>query len=161
MSEKNPLEKEVSYSYPTEAERIRAKNLPPQKPQKEEKNVEQWGEEANSYLKHHNLPKRVVDVDGGQELYNSTWHNFLIIFFILVLIGGIIFGCWGIYNDKFKTVFYDNSTVVCEAPTIPTCPTAPACPACPGLSCGNVTVQIPDNLKITVESNLTEGNESD
>lgn len=160
MSKENPFEKEVSYSYPTtEAERRKGQPLPSTE-KKPEKDVEKWGEDANSYLREHKLPKRVVDVERGQEIYNSTWHNFLIIFFILILIGGIIFGCWGIYNDKFKTVFYDNSTVVCEAPTIPECPTAPACPSCPSLSCGNVTVQIPDNLQLTIENNYTGGNES-
>jgi cytochrome c biogenesis protein ResB len=159
MSRDNPFDKQVSYNYPTEAERQRAKPLPTEN--KQEKDVEKWEQDANAYLREHKLPKRVINTEGSQELYNSVWHNFLIIFFILVLIGGIIFGCWGIYNDKFKTVINDNSTVVCEAPTIPECPTAPSCPVCPSLSCGNVSLACGDYY--IDPSNFTGGdnNETD
>lgn len=165
MKKDNPFEKEVNYYYPTAQEKPVAKQQAPIKEPVQEparpKDVEKWEKDANAYLEHNNIPKRVINMDGHDEIYDSRWHNFLIVFFLIAVVAFMAFAGWGIYNDKFKTVFYDNSTVVCEAPIIPECPIAPACPSCPSLSCGNVTVQIPDNLQITFENNLTGGNESD
>src|SRR3990167_9568058 len=96
MAKDNSLYKEVSYNYPTE----KPKPLPTE--QKQEKDVEKWEEDANAYLKHHDIPKRVVDIRRNQEVYNSFWHNFLIIFFLISIIGFMVFAGWGIYNDKFK-----------------------------------------------------------
>lgn len=95
------------------------------------KDVEQWSEQSNSYLKHHKIPKRVIDLENHEEVYNSVWHNFLIIVFILTIITALVILSWGVITDKFGTTFVDNSTMICNVDI----PDIPVCPECPSTSC--------------------------
>jgi len=100
-----------------------------------------WADKSNKTLKERGSNNRVV---------NIIWHNFLIILLVISIIVGICFVSWGIYNDKFKTQITDNSMVICNSTT--KCEGSNlSCPKCE-LNCGNVTVQIPETLKVTLEN---------
>lgn len=158
-NKKNPFEKNIEYN-PDDFKK--SEKVIEAKENKVEKDPNEWQEQSNAYAKAHGIPKRVIDIDRNQDIYNSTWHNFLIIFMILTIISvGIIFS-WGTINDKFGTKFYDNSTMVCNI----TIPEYPTCPQCPSASCGDVNVpecpvcpSFPEEINIVLSDEL-EGNES-
>ncbi|MCX6748448.1 MAG: hypothetical protein NT076_02485 [Candidatus Pacearchaeota archaeon] len=147
--EENPFNKQVEgYYRPAFKQREEEEHIavPLQKPLKrnaeapqEEKQIveDKWAEKSNEVLKETGSTKRVVDPGNGQEVYSKTWHNFLIVFFVLTIIAGIgWFGYLG-YTDHFKTEVSVNNTNVCAE--IPKCPEPPVIPKCPdcSLSCGN------------------------
>ena len=69
-----------------------------------EKDVEEnWARRSNKKLKQRG---------SGYRVRSIFWSNFLITVLILTIIIGVSFVSWGIYNDKFKTQIFDNSSVV-------------------------------------------------
>ena len=92
-----------------------------------------WKKRTNQGLFERGSKNRVV---------NTTFYNFMVVLLVLCVIAGIVFVSWGIYNDKFKTEFFDNSTTVCEGSSFE-CPSIsiPKCElSCPNLNCGNITI---------------------
>lgn len=82
-----------------EPEKKETKPLPKQDP-------EQWKEQANNYFKGNGVPKRVVDIDGGEEVYNKKLVGFLIGFAILSIIAFIVIG--GVFVYKYKPTNIDQ-----------------------------------------------------
>jgi len=112
-----------------------------------------WADTSNKRLEESEIPKRVVDVNKGQKVYGSFFHNFLLIFFVLILITGLIFGMWGIYNDKFKTEV--NTNLTCPDIKIPECPRQSDCNCdltCPAV---NTSCVFPDRIIVEFEGNQT------
>lgn len=96
-----------------------------------------------------NPDARRIAKDNGVYVGNPIWHEFLIIVFILVIIGGIVMGGWGIYNDKFKTEVAVNMT--CPDIKIPECPVIEI-PKCPSQVCDVTCPEFPDSIDVIIKN---------
>jgi len=144
----NPFEKEVNYYHPVKEKK--------EEPIKTVKDVNKWKEDSNAYLKENKIPKRVIDLNSKDKVYNSLFHNFLIIWFIVFLIGFMIFTSWGIYNNKFKSELNNSLTNICEAPVVLNSINF-TCPVC-NMNCPNIYVNLTcNNLNVV---NITNVNSS-
>lgn len=133
----------------------KTKPLPVQQPLTE--NKEKFMERGVPFLKEvkeHPEAKKIAK-ENGVYVGSPFWHEFLIIFFILVMVGGIAGSVWffgyGVYNDKFKTDVSVNMT--CPEIEIPACPTIeiPECPACESI-CEVQCPEFPDQLEIFIRN---------
>ena len=130
------------------------KPLPVQQPLTE--NKEKFMENGVPFLKEvkdHPTAKKIAK-QNGVYVGSNFWHEFLIIFFVLTLIGGICFVGWGIYNDKFKTDVDVNLT--CPEIVIPECPTIeiPKCPACEN-TCEVECPAFPNQIDVIIKNSTS------
>lgn len=123
--------------------RPKPKPLPTQKNLTE--NTERFMQNGVPFLKEvkeHPKAKKIAK-ENGVYVGSPIWHEFLIVFFFVVIIGGIIgsvyFFGYGVYNDKFKSDV--NVSLTCPDIEIPSCPEIeiPECPVCEN----NVNVTCP------------------
>lgn len=70
------------------------------------KDPDKWSEQANDYFKGHKVPKRVIDTDGSQEVYNKGFVTFLIIFSILSVIAFLVIA--GVFVYKYNPTKIDQ-----------------------------------------------------
>lgn len=97
-------------------------------PVNREENFKDKGVKFLQDVKDNPNARRIAE-DNGVYVGNPIWHEFLIVFFVLAIIGSIIAGAWffayGVYNDKFKSDINQsitlnpmfNASVKVDAPT--------------------------------------------
>jgi hypothetical protein len=133
MTENTPFDREIF----TEVQKHEYKPLPKDTPQEEI--VDNLVRRTNEKLEEMDVNKKVV---------NSGFHNFLIGFFIFIIISGIIVGVaffgYGVYNDKFKSIYNNTNTCnnICPEVKLPQCPTCNPTTVC------NMTFPSTINIKM-------------
>jgi len=112
--ESDPFCKTVKNFYNPQFKQQPAQEMLSTSPVNKEENFREKGVPFLQKVKENPTARKIAE-DNGVYVGNPIWHEFLIIFFVLVIIGGIIAGAWsfgyGVYNDKFKSDINQSITI--------------------------------------------------